>query len=314
MKTLVLGERGEKAAVVLAAVGAILAVSLWITVPTALARARRDEASGELARESASVRRARGELEARAAQLRTRARDAGNLVSRIAFLYGVAASRWPRALSPETGTLASADSERLADGLGRYLAALERGRALLEQEEEADPGLAARTPALFPVASDLVEPSAVFGPRVSPWTGSEEFFTGLDLAAPAGSPVLAPADGTVVFAGRAAASASSRLSRFGNLAILSHGDGGATLFGHLGKLEVRRGQRVRRGDRLGIVGATGWAMSPALHYEVWRKSGGALAPTDPRFAILDRRLTAEDVSLERMAATSAPNAEALPFR
>jgi murein DD-endopeptidase MepM/ murein hydrolase activator NlpD len=143
---------------------------------------------------------------------------------------------------------------------------------------------------------------------VSPWTGSEEFFAGIDLAAPAGAPVLAPAAGTVVFAGRLPTSANARLWRFGNLVVLSHSEAGVTVFGHLARVEVRRGERVRRGSRLGTVGTTGWAMSPALHYEYWRRDGSGLAATDPRFAMLDFKIAGHDVSLERMRATSAPDA------
>jgi murein DD-endopeptidase MepM/ murein hydrolase activator NlpD len=86
------------------------------------------------------------------------------------------------------------------------------------------------------------------------------------------------------------------------------------VFGHLGRADVRRGQRVRRGERIGAVGASGWTVAPALHYEYWRpvrgdgrKTGGDLAPTDPRFAILDRSLVDGDVSLEKMRATSSPD-------
>jgi murein DD-endopeptidase MepM/ murein hydrolase activator NlpD len=152
-----------------------------------------------------------------------------------------------------------------------------------------------------------------FGPRVSPWTGTEEFFAGMDLAAPAGAPVIAPAAGTVVFAGRVPASVNSRLWRFGNLVVVTHGPSGATVFGHLGKVEVRGGERVRRGQRLGTVGTSGWTMSPGLHYELWRPGPEGLAPTDPRFAMLDLRLPGHDVSLEKMRATSAPGPqETLP--
>jgi murein DD-endopeptidase MepM/ murein hydrolase activator NlpD len=158
------------------------------------------------------------------------------------------------------------------------------------------------------VRSELVEPSAYFGPRVSPWTRAEEFFPGIDLAAPAGSAVIAPADGTVVFVGHAPARPVSRLSRFGNLVVLRHGAAGVTLYGHLKQVAVRRGQRVRRGETLGTVGSTGWAVSPGLHYEYWRESGGRLAPTDPQFAILDRALGRREASLEKMRATSATGA------
>ena len=238
--------------------------------------------------------------------MRDRALDAGDLVSRIAFLYGVPPSRWPRSLNPETGLLAGTDLLRIAQGLDRYLVGLERARATIAEVENANAGLPTWMPARLPVQSDMVEPSAVFGPRVSPWTGAEEFFPGVDLAAPAGSPVIAPAGGTVVFAGRAQGAPISRLRRFGNLVVLSHGPGGLTLFGHLARVEVKRGDRVRAGQRLGTVGATGWAMAPVLHYEYWRNREGRLRPTDPQFVILDRRLSGSNVSLEKMTATSAP--------
>ena len=314
VRSFTLADRGGRWAVVLAGGAAFFALSLWITVPTAVARALRRESSAALERERAATARASGELAARVEGLRQRALDAGDLLSRVAFLYRIPPARWPRRLNSEAGTLAAPGPEALLDGLDRYVAALERGRGLLEAAEADDPALAQESPSLLPLAGDLVEPSALFGPRVSPWTGAEEFFVGLDLAAPAGTPVIAPADGIVAFAGRVPASSRSRLWRFGNLVILSHGARGATLFGHLGKIDARRGGRVSRGQRLGAVGATGWAMSPALHYEYWRESGGILSPTDPRFGILDRRFARFDVSLERMDATSAPGPlEPLPI-
>jgi murein DD-endopeptidase MepM/ murein hydrolase activator NlpD len=306
VRSLVLSDRGEKAAVALAVLASLLAVSLWVTVPTVIRRAARAEQAAVSAQTSAAVRRDRRDLEARVSGLRQRALDAGDLVNRAAFLYGIAPAHWPKSLNPETGVLAPGDADPVVQGLFRYLAGLERGLDLLVGAEAADPALAARTPTLLPISSDLVEPSARFGPRVSPWTGNEEFFPGLDLAAPAGSPVVSPADGIVVFAGRVAPSMNSRFSRYGNLVVLSHGPAGATAFGHLGKVEVRRGERVRRGQRLGTVGATGWATFPALHYEYWRPGEGGLSPTDPRFAMLDLRLSGHDVSLEKMRATSAP--------
>ena len=306
VRSLGIGDRGEKVAIALAAVGALALLSLWITVPMAAVRALRRERSPSLERDVEEARRQQRDLELAAAGSRDRAREEADLLSRIAFLYGVEPRQWPRALAPEAGTLSASDLDGLAAGLERTLGSLERARAILEAREAADPALPARTPARLPLVGELVEPATLFGPRVSPWTGAEEFFAGLDLAAPSGTAVVAPAAGTVVFAGRVAPSMRSNLSRFGNLVVLAHGAAGATLFGHLGKVEVRRGQRVRAGERLGTVGATGWAMSPVLHYEFWRNRGGGLAPTDPRFAILDRRLGFPAPSLEAMAATSAP--------
>ncbi len=313
VRSFVLGAREERVVVVLAGLACAVALSLWVTVPAFVLRSARREQSGAILAESARVGRSRSELEARAVSLRDRALDAGTLVSRIAFLAGATPARWPKSLNPETGVLGGKEPEAIVRGLARYLSGLERGLSLIEEREAADPALAASTPSILPLATDLVEPSALFGPRISPWTGAEEFFTGLDLAAPAGSAVIAPAAGTVVFAGRIAPSPGSRLWRFGNCVVLSHGAAGATLFGHLGKIEARRGSRVRRGERLGSVGTTGWAMSPTLHYEYWKRGLDGLAPTDPRFAILDRRLAGRDLSLEKMLATSAPGpVEPLP--
>ncbi|HEX4440525.1 MAG TPA: peptidoglycan DD-metalloendopeptidase family protein [Thermoanaerobaculia bacterium] len=301
-----LSERGERILLALAASGAALLLSLWITVPSAAARALRRERAAELVRDTADARAAGGDLEARVRGLRDRAADAGSLASRVAFLYGVPPADWPRGLKPESGLLAPSEPRALTEGIARYAAALDHAAEVLEGRERAAPGLAAVTPSVLPLTAELVEPSAVFGPRVSPWTGAEEFFDGLDLAAPAGTPVIAPADGTVLFTGRVAPSPHSRLSRFGTLVVLGHGPAGGTLFGHLGRLDVRRGQRVRRGERLGAVGNSGWAMAPTLHYELWRRSRGGLAPTDPRFAVLDRKLIDGALSLERMLATSSP--------
>src|SRR5262249_34724235 len=156
--------------------------------------------------------------------------------------YGVPPARWPRSLNPETGLLAGGDAAAAVGGLQRYAAGVERAIALLVETEASNPAMPGETPSRTPVATELVEPAPRFGPRVSPWTGSEEFFAGIDLAAPAGSPAVAPADGVVEFAGRVPPALNARLWRFGNLVVLSHGRAGATLYGHLGRIDVRRGQ------------------------------------------------------------------------
>ncbi len=109
-----------------------------------------------------------------------------------------------------------------------------------------------------------------------------------------------------MFTGRAPRSPTGWFWRLGNLIVLSHGGGGATVLGHLSRIDVRRGQRVKRGQKIGVVGSTGWTISPQLHYEFWRPESGRLRPTDPFFAALDRRLGRIPVSLEQMEATSAP--------
>ena len=313
-----LRDRPQKAAILATGAAAIAALSLWVTVPAVAMRAMHDRPLDALEKDAAAAREAHAIAEARAVALADRARDAASLLARIAFLYRVPPARWPKALNPEAGLLSGPPASD-ASNLPRFLLALDSGLALLAEREAADPKLAPRTPSILPLATELFEPAAVFGPRTSPWTGAEEFFTGLELAAPAGSVAVAPADGTVVFAGNIKPRPGSRVWRYGNLVVLSHGGGQATLLGHLARIEVRPGQTVRRGERIGTVGMTGWTVSPSLHYELWRepswRGDGALAPTDPRFAVLDRRLGPPDLSLEKMVATAAPGpVEPLPVR
>lgn len=301
-----LGARGQRLLLLLLALATLLSVSLWWTAPAALARARRKAKSPAVARELNAARAADARARRQAASLAERGLAWGDDLAKIAFLYGVPPSRWPRILDPALGMLFRADANLLADGIPAYLRGLDRARALLASREAEDPQLPARTPSIVPISAAIYEPAAFFGPRVSPWTGEGEFFCGLDLAAPEGAAVVAPADGRVVFTGRARREAAPRLWQFGSLVVIAHGSESATLFGHLGRIEVRRGDSVRRGQRLGAVGKTGWALSPRLHYELWKPQGGLLRPTDPLFAILDRRVDARHRSLEQMLATSAP--------
>jgi murein DD-endopeptidase MepM/ murein hydrolase activator NlpD len=307
-----LGARGERAVVFVATIALLLSASLWWTVPAVLRRATRKVESRTAAAVLPAARDEDARVRAQTGAFAQRELAWGDRLARVAFLYGIAPSRWPRALDPARGLLAGSDPGRLASELRDYLAALERGRATLAAAEAEDPGLAARTPSIVPI-SGACEPAAVFGPRVSPWTGQEEFFSGLDLAAAEGSAVVAPAEGRVVFAGRLRRERTPRLWQFGNLVIIAHGPGAATLYGHLSRIDVRRGDRVRRGQRIGAVGKSGWAISPRLHYELWRPQPNGWRPTDPEFAILDRRLDERHRSLEQMLATSAPGpAETLP--
>ncbi|HEY7862190.1 MAG TPA: hypothetical protein VIE39_00930, partial [Thermoanaerobaculia bacterium] len=64
--------------------------------------------------------------------------------------------------------------------------------------------------------------------------------------------------------------------------------------------------QVARGDRLGLIGTTGWALSPMLHYQYWRRGEEGLHPTDPSYAFLMRRLDLPLASLPRMTATRFP--------
>lgn len=103
--------------------------------------------------------------------------------------------------------------------------------------------------------------SSSFGSRLHPIFRNWRAHTGVDLAAPQGTRVLAPADGEVIFAGQR--------SGYGNSIELRHGGAVTTLYGHLSGFAsgVRAGSHVKQGSVIGYVGMTGWATGPHLHYE-----------------------------------------------
>lgn len=305
VRSVLLGPGSERVLLALAGLWVLLALSLAWTGPVMVSRWVREGRSGDVTRRSSLLRGSADRIAREAMVLRGRAVTAGDRLTRIAFLYEVPPGRWPRELDPESGGMGPDDAERTVASLERYMRALERGRLALERAEEADRTLARRVPSILPLAASLFAPSALFGPRVSPWTGETEFFPGLDVATGAGAAVIAPGEGRVAFTGRVRPSPIGWLWRVGNVVVVDHGGGTATVYGHLARADVRVGQRVERGDRLGAVGSSGWAMVPQLHYELWRLRGGRWRPTDPLYAILDHRLDTASASLERMVRTGA---------
>ncbi len=107
--------------------------------------------------------------------------------------------------------------------------------------------------------------SALMGPREDPIDGSViSYHKGLDITAPYGAPVRAPADGVVICAGRR--------PDYGNFIEIDHMFGFVTRYGHLSRMNVKLGDRVCRSDIIGYVGSSGRATGPHLHYEVWQHS------------------------------------------
>jgi murein DD-endopeptidase MepM/ murein hydrolase activator NlpD len=117
--------------------------------------------------------------------------------------------------------------------------------------------------------------SSGFGYRISPFTNQREFHKGLDIGTRIGTPVIAPADGLVVFAGRE--------GNFGKMLSINHGYNLRTRYGHLHKFRVKKGQYVKRGQIIAEVGKTGRVTGPHLHYEVLLNG----VPVNPFRYILD---------------------------
>lgn len=108
-----------------------------------------------------------------------------------------------------------------------------------------------------------------FGMREHPIFHTQRAHLGVDYAAPTGAPVISVADGVVVESGFSGG--------FGNMVVVQHNARQSTVYAHLSKIGVRKGQAVKQGDNLGAVGATGWATGPHLHFE-FRVNGRHVDP------------------------------------
>lgn len=131
--------------------------------------------------------------------------------------------------------------------------------------------LLASIPAIQPINNkDLVRMASGFGWRADPFTKARKMHWGMDFTAPRGTPVYAAGDGTVVRADNAS-------SGYGKHIRIDHGYGYKSLYAHLSRYNVSRGQKIRRGDLIGFVGNTGRSQGPHLHYEVF-KDGERINP------------------------------------
>lgn len=129
----------------------------------------------------------------------------------------------------------------------------------------------ASIPAIQPVKNkELKRVASGFGRRIDPYYKKLKFHYGVDFSAPKGTPIYATGNGTV--------SKTKRSRRgFGNHIVIDHGYGYQSLYAHMIKYTVRKGQKVKRGDIIGYVGSTGKSTAPHLHYEV-HKDGKKINP------------------------------------
>jgi murein DD-endopeptidase MepM/ murein hydrolase activator NlpD len=129
----------------------------------------------------------------------------------------------------------------------------------------------ASIPAIMPISNkDLTRTASGYGWRIHPIYKIKKMHEGMDFTAPTGTEVYATGDGVVE-------SVRSSLRGYGKRVVINHGYGYKTRYAHLNSFNVRRGQRVKRGDVIGYVGSTGLSTAPHLHYEV-QKSGKKVNP------------------------------------
>lgn len=115
----------------------------------------------------------------------------------------------------------------------------------------------ASTPSIRPVKGWI---TSKFGYRKSPFTGQKEFHSGIDIANRKGTKIIATAKGKVSYA--------KKKMFMGKMVVIDHGHGLVTKFGHLSKILVKRGDIIKRGDVLGLMGNTGRSTGPHVHYEI----------------------------------------------
>lgn len=250
---------GGPAAFVVAVLALTVLVGDWVQLRSLTGDARSQAA------ELAGARRALATVNGRIAELQQEAAAWRALHARIwqaiapddiGLPAGIGGRTEPARPAPVT------DLERLAETVteeGEHLRALDRVMARAGK-------LLASLPMRWPVRGDI---SSEFGTRTSPWTGSREYHTGIDIGARQGTPVHAPAGGTVEFAGSHA--------EYGLTVVIDHGQDVRTVYGHLSQVASRRGQTVERGALIGRTGNTGRSSGPHLHYEVLVK-GRAVNP------------------------------------
>ena len=186
----------------------------------------------------------------------------GSIAGEVSALYGLKSE--PTLVTASTEDIQAADVNSSLDQLHALRTSALTGATtvgltlgLTRNATTADWFRANSAPNLWPVEGQI---TGSFGERIDPFNGEGAFHSGVDIGSTYGTPVVAPADGVVMFA--------DSLGGYGRALILDHGHGISTRYGHLSGFAVTPGQHVQRGDTIGYVGASGRSTGPHLHYEV----------------------------------------------
>jgi len=186
----------------------------------------------------------------------------GSLASEVSALYGLKSE--PILSAGDAQTLQSAQISSSLDQFYALKTSALNGAAtvgislgLNRSVTMADWLRANAAPNLWPVEGTV---TGSFGERIDPFNGEGAFHSGVDISTSFGTPVVAPADGVVVYA--------DFLGGYGRAVVVEHGRGISTRYGHLANFAVISGQHVHRGDTIGYVGLSGRSTGPHLHYEV----------------------------------------------
>jgi len=151
-----------------------------------------------------------------------------------------------------------------ADKLKRKIYIESKSQDEVVQKAEQKEAMFAAIPAIQPIANkQLVALASGFGIRIHPVYKVRKMHTGIDFAAPIGTPIYATADGKIE-------EVSVKFSGYGKMIVIDHGFGYKSRYAHMHDFAVRQGQNIKRGELIGYVGDTGLSTAPHLHYEVMK--------------------------------------------
>jgi murein DD-endopeptidase MepM/ murein hydrolase activator NlpD len=172
-------------------------------------------------------------------------------------VLGPAAALPPRPEAGIGGAARLAASTSTLDRLTQHV--LEEGASLrsLEAVMTRAGRLIAALPSRWPIRGEV---NSEFGSRLSPWSSTPEFHSGIDIGAAPGTPIRAPAAGVVAFAGTH--------PEYGLTVVIDHGQEIRSVYGHLSRIARRSGEPLERGAVLGFTGNSGRSSGPHLHYEI----------------------------------------------
>jgi murein DD-endopeptidase MepM/ murein hydrolase activator NlpD len=204
------------------------------------------------------------QLEAHTHDIARNVKPRADIVDRV---VGGEDKAWRLMRAKSTGPVVmAADVKAGLETANRRVASVTADLQLMKDTIESRRAMVHSLPLARPVNGIVTSP---FGARVSPIKGKPQIHEGIDIAAPKGSIVVAPADGTVISVGLQ--------TGYGYSVEIDHGMGVVTVFAHLGRATIKLGDQVKRGQLIAVIGTTGQTTGPHLHHEV-RLGGHAIDP------------------------------------
>lgn len=203
-------------------------------------------------------------------------------------------SRYEKYDSYDNAKLMAATEERL-DRLSKKIVVQSKSYDQIFEFAKKKEDLLQAMPAIVPIkVTDPDQIASGFGYRVHPVFKTQRFHAGIDFTAPTGTPIYATGDGVIE-------QADGQSGGYGLCVRINHGFGYMTLYGHMSKILVTAGQKVRRGQVIGLLGNTGLSTGPHCHYEVHRNG----EPVNPVAYFLANLSPEEYMQITRSAANQS---------